>query len=62
VRDCHGLLNRCLVVDSDVKELRNHIRLRENHIRESSKSFNSNEYSIKVGIKSIAWSKWYGYN
>ena len=44
VKDCqwiqelhsYGLLGRCLVVDSDIKELRSYIRLREDHISSSS--------------------------
>jgi transposase len=48
VKDCqwilelhsYGLLNRCLVVDSDIKELRSYLRLREDHIRSSSMHIN----------------------
>lgn len=44
VKDCQwiqelhsfGLLNRCLVVDVDIKELRAYLRLREDHINNSS--------------------------
>jgi transposase len=44
VKDCqwiqqlhsYGLLNRCYVADSDVKELRSYQRLREDHIRSAS--------------------------
>lgn len=48
VKDCqwiqelhsYGLLNRCLVVDADIKELRSYVRLREDHIRSSSMHIN----------------------
>jgi transposase len=48
VKDCQwiqelhsfGLLNRCLVVDSDVKELRSYVRLREDHINSSAMHIN----------------------
>jgi transposase len=48
VKDCqwiqelhsYGLLNRCLVVDSDIKELRSYLRLREDHIGMSSMHIN----------------------
>lgn len=53
---CHGLLNRCLVVDSDVKELRNYMRLRENHIRESSKNVNRMQKALilmNIRLKSV---------
>jgi len=48
VKDCqwiqelhsYGLLNRCLVVDADIKELRSYLRLREDHIRSSSMHIN----------------------
>lgn len=48
VKDCqwilelhsYGLLNRCLVVDTDIKELRSYLRLREDHIRSSSMHIN----------------------
>jgi transposase len=48
VKDCQwiqelhsfGLLNRCLVVDSDIQELRHYLRLREDHIRSSSMHIN----------------------
>ncbi len=44
VKDCqwiqelhsYGLLNRCLVVDGDIKELRSYLRLREDHINSSA--------------------------
>jgi hypothetical protein len=44
VKDCqrkqelhsYDLLNRCLVVDADIKELRSYLRLREDHILSSS--------------------------
>ena len=48
VKDCqwilelhsYGLLNRCLVVDGDIKELRSYIRLREDHISSSTMHIN----------------------
>lgn len=48
VKDCQwiqelhsfGLLNRCLVVDSDIKELRAYLRLREDHISSSAMHIN----------------------
>jgi transposase len=48
VKDCqwiqelhsYGLLNRCLVVDADIKELRSYLRLREDHISSSSMHIN----------------------
>jgi transposase len=48
VKDCqwiqqlhsYGLLNRCFVVESDVKELRSYQRLREDHIRSAAMHVN----------------------
>lgn len=48
VKDCqwiqqlhsHGLLNRCFVAESDIKELRIYQRLREDHIRSASMHIN----------------------
>ena len=48
VKDCqwiqqlhsYGLLNRCFVADSDIKELRIYQRLREDHIRSASMHIN----------------------
>jgi transposase len=48
VKDCqwiqqlhsYGLLNRCFVAESDVKELRSYQRLREDHIRSASMHIN----------------------
>ena len=48
VKDCqwiqelhsYGLLNRCLVVSADIKELRSYLRLREDHIQSSSMHIN----------------------
>lgn len=48
VKDCqwiqelhgYGLLNRCLVVGADIKELRSYVRLREDHIRSSAMHIN----------------------
>lgn len=60
VKDCqwimelhsYGLLNRCLVVDADIKELRSYMRLREDHIRTSSMYINQmNKYLILMNIR-----------
>jgi len=48
VKDCqwiqqlhsYGLLNRCFVAESDIKELRSYQRLREDHIRSASMHIN----------------------
>jgi len=48
VKDCqwiqelhgYGLLNRCLVVDADIKELRSYVQLREDHINSSNMHIN----------------------
>ena len=48
VKDCqwiqqmhsYGLLTRCLVVDSDIKELRGYLRLREDHIQSAAMHIN----------------------
>jgi transposase len=48
VKDCqwiqqlhsYGLLNRCFVVDADIKELRSYQRLREDHLRSASMHVN----------------------
>lgn len=48
VKDCqwiqqlhsYGLLNRCFVADSDIKELRSYQRLREDHIRSAAMHIN----------------------
>lgn len=48
VKDCqwiqelhsYGLLNRCLVVDAEIKELRSYLRLREDHISSSAMHIN----------------------
>lgn len=48
VKDCqwiqqlhsYGLLNRCFVVESDIKELRSYQRLREDHIRSAAMHIN----------------------
>jgi len=48
VKDCqwiqqlhsYGLLNRCYVSDSDTKELKSYVRLREDHIRSASMHIN----------------------
>lgn len=54
VKDCqwiqelhsYGLLNRCLVVDSEIKELRSYLRLREDHIGNSSMHINQMQKAL----------------
>jgi transposase len=54
VKDCqwiqqlhsYGLLNRCFVADSDIKELRIYQRLREDHIRSASMHINHMQKSL----------------
>ena len=54
VKDCQwicelhsfGLLNRCLVVDSDIKELRTYVRIREGHIESGSKHINQMQKAL----------------
>lgn len=54
VKDCqwiqelhsYGLLNRCLVVDADIKELRIYLRLREDHIESSSRHINKMQKAL----------------
>ncbi len=56
VKDCQwiqelhsfGLLNRCLVVDADIKELRSYIRLREDHISSSSMHINHMQKALTL--------------
>ena len=56
VKDCqwicelhsYGLLNRCLVVDGDIKELRSYLRLREDHIASSSKHINQMQKALTL--------------
>jgi transposase len=56
VKDCqwimelhaHGLLNRCLVVDADIKELRSYLRLREDHIESSSMHINHMQKALTL--------------
>ena len=56
VKDCqwiqelhsYGLLNRCLVVDSDIKELRSYLRLREDHINSSSMHINQMQKALTL--------------
>ena len=56
VKDCqwiqelhsYGLLNRCLVVDSDIKELRSYLRLREDHINSSSRHINQMQKALTL--------------
>lgn len=44
----YGLLNRCLVVDSDIKELRSYLRLREGHINSSSMHINQMQKALTL--------------
>jgi transposase len=54
VKDCQwiqelhsfGLLNRCLVVDADIKELRTYVRLREDQIHSSSMHINQMQKAL----------------
>jgi len=56
VKDCqwiqelhsYGLLNRCLVVDADIKELRSYIRLREDHINSSAMHVNHMQKALTL--------------
>jgi len=56
VKDCqwiqqlhsYGLLNRCLVVDADIKELRSYLRLREDHIESSSRHINQMQKALTL--------------
>lgn len=56
VKDCqwiqelhsYGLLGRCLVVDSDIKELRSYIRLREDHISSSAMHINHMQKALTL--------------
>lgn len=56
VKDCqwimelhsYGLLNRCLVVDADIKELRSYLRLREDHIQSSSMHVNHMQKALTM--------------
>ncbi len=56
VKDCqwimelhgYGLLNRCLVVDSDIKELRSYVRLREDHIKSSAMHINHMQKALAL--------------
>jgi len=56
VKDCqwiqelhsYGLLNRCLVVNSDIKELRSYLRLREDHINSSAMHINHMQKSLTL--------------
>jgi transposase len=56
VKDCqwiqelhsYGLLNRCLVVDADIKELRSYLRLREDHIGSSSMHINHMQKALTL--------------
>jgi transposase len=44
----YGLLNRCLVVDADIKELRSYLRLREDHINSSAKHINQMQKALTL--------------
>lgn len=56
VKDCqwiqqlhsYGLLNRCLVVDTDIKELRSYLRLREDHISSSAMYINQMQKALTL--------------
>lgn len=56
VKDCqwiqklhsYGLLNRYLAVDSDIKELRSYLRLREDHINSSSMHINQMQKALTL--------------
>lgn len=56
VKDCQwilelhsvGLLNRCLVVDADIKELRSYMRLREDHINSSAMHINHMQKALTL--------------
>lgn len=56
VKDCqwilelhsYGLLNRCMVVDADIKELRSYLRLREDHIRSSAMHINHMQKALTL--------------
>jgi transposase len=56
VKDCQwiqelhsfGLLNRCLVVDADIKELRSYLRLREDHINSSAMHINHMQKALTL--------------
>ncbi len=56
VKDCqwiqelhsYGMLNRCLVVDSDIKELRGYLRLREDHIQSAAMHINHMQKALTL--------------
>lgn len=56
VKDCqwiqqlhsYGLLNRCLVVDGEIKELRSYLRQREGHINSSAKYINQMQKALTL--------------
>jgi hypothetical protein len=56
VKDCqwiqelhgYGLLNRCLVVGADIKELRGYLRLREDHINASAMHINHMQKALTL--------------
>lgn len=56
VKDCqwiqelhsYGMLNRCLVVNEDIKELRSYIRIREDHIGSCSRHINQMQKALTL--------------
>jgi len=56
VKDCqwiqelhsYGLLNRCMVVDADIKELRSYLRMREDHINSSAMHINHMQKALTL--------------
>jgi transposase len=56
VKDCqwiqelhsYGLLNRCLVVNEDIKELRSYLRIREDHIKSSAMHINHMQKALTL--------------
>jgi len=56
VKDCqwiqelhsHGLLNRCVVINGDIKELRSYLRIREDHINSAAKHVNQMQKSLTL--------------
>jgi hypothetical protein len=56
VKDCQwiqelhsfGLLNKCLVVNTDIKELRGYLRLREDHIQSSAMHINHMQKALTL--------------
>jgi transposase len=56
VKDCqwiqelhsHGLLNRCVVIEGDTKELRSYLRIREDHINSAAKHVNQMQKALTL--------------